>query len=136
MDLILDYVPWLSFCSRMALSSVVFPAPKNPDKSVTGTGSFTSGTIFLNLFLWLGMVKKLLDFLTQNVSFKYSCKLHGTGNLTGYLPMSQKVGETQNRQFSRNLCHSTLSWSRLTTQNILTSDGRFGGGGHLEIWDC
>ena len=38
--------------------------------------------------------------------------------LTGYLPMSQKVGETQNRQFSRNLCHSTLSWSKLTTQNI------------------
>ena len=41
-----------------------------------------------------------------------------TNILTGYLPMSQKVGETQNRQFSRNLCHSTLSWSKLTTQNI------------------
>ena len=38
--------------------------------------------------------------------------------LTGFLPMSQKVGETQNRQFSRNLCHSTLSWRKLTTQNI------------------
>ena len=38
--------------------------------------------------------------------------------LTGYLPMSQKVAETQNRQFFRNLCHSTLSWSRLTNQNI------------------
>ena len=38
--------------------------------------------------------------------------------LTGYLPMSQKVVQIQNRQFSWNLCQSTLSWSRLTTQNI------------------
>ena len=103
MDLILDYVPWLSFCSRMALSSVVFPAPKNPDKSVTGTGSFTSGTIFLNLFLWLGMVKKLLDFLTQNVSFKYSCKLYGTGNLTDV-----------EHAFLKTKCHNLKKdWSKL-----------------------
>ena len=38
--------------------------------------------------------------------------------LTGHLPMSQKIVQTQNRQFSRNLYHSTLSWSKLTTQNI------------------
>ena len=28
--------------------------------------------------------------------------------LTGHLPMSQKVVQTQNRQFPRNLCQSTL----------------------------
>ena len=38
--------------------------------------------------------------------------------LTGYLPMSQKVVQIQNRQFSWNLCQSTPSWSKLTTQNI------------------
>ncbi len=27
-----------SFCSRMFFSSVVFPAPRNPDSRVTGTG--------------------------------------------------------------------------------------------------
>ena len=38
--------------------------------------------------------------------------------LTGHLPMSQKVVQTQNHQFPRNLCQSTLPWSKLTTQNI------------------
>ena len=46
--------------------------------------------------------------------------------LTGHLPMSQKVVQTQNRQFPRNLCQSTLPWSKLTTQNI----------SGLRIWGC
>ena len=37
--------------------------------------------------------------------------------LIGYLSMSQKVDQIQNRQFFWNLCQSTPSWSRLTIQN-------------------
>ena len=39
-------------------------------------------------------------------------------SLTGHFSKPQKVIQTQNRQFSRNLCLSNLSWSKLTTQNI------------------
>ena len=46
------------------------------------------------------------------------CDWKENERLTGHLPMWQNVSETENCQFSWNLCQSTLPCSKLTTQNI------------------